>query len=431
MKRILAILLALCIVMTAFAACGNDIEGNIPIVPGTGDQNVPGVPGSPDDTPDDTPDDSSQIPDTYNGIDLGFVRDNGLEYVWNQLEEPYKTAFAGVMNCIKNVEMIYTPTVDIPYESRSDFLALVYNCSMDYTYIGTSFAAPDSNEDGFIDYIRIPYNFEVITMEPDAWALTDALNARIDEIVAGMPADASEWEQIRYLHDTLIFSCDYSEDAQLPFTAYGALVERKATCQGYADAMHLLLSHAGFDTMFAIGVGESVLVTHKWNYVKLSDGKWYILDPTWADPVDKDDPDYICYDYFMISDEVILQDHKEKHESPYYTVPVATSMELSYHEVMGYYCTSYEQAYAATVKQVRECAEQGRRYIYIRTDPDSYDEINQKLFMKDYGGELGQIIRDLNEEKDTGFTGSRWSRYSAHKDGSGPYTIIITLRDAE
>lgn len=63
------------------------------------------------------------------------------------------------------------------------------------------------------------------------------------------------------------------------YTAYGALVEGDAVCQGYALAYKLLLDKCGID---------SVLVTsnemgHAWNLVKL-DGSWYHVDVTWDDP---------------------------------------------------------------------------------------------------------------------------------------------------
>lgn len=442
MKKILALLLAVCLMMTVFTACGDEIDNNPTPSTGTtvGDTSEP---TQSDDVvtepvPDDSQPDNSEL---LEGMDLSFIEDNGLQFIWDQLSTDVKVNLAGMMNCIKNMEMAYIPKVPISYDERLKFLEFVYFCTMDYTYIGTSFNAPDNDGDGYIDSITIPYNFEVIQYEEDGQKLTDELNAKIDEIVAGMPKDETQWNQIKYLHDSLVLGCEYGEDAKLPFTAYGALVEGRATCQGYADAMHLLLTRAGFETVFAIGHGNSTEVTHKWNYVRLEDGNWYILDPTWADPSGKDDePYYICYDYFMISDEELMKDHAEKFDNEYYggdyyyDIPVATSMDLCYHKVMGYFCETYDEAYAAVEKQVRQCAENGTDYIYLRfSNLDVYNDVRQRLLKKDYGGYITEILEKVENETHRGINTGRWAVYDGYKadEGRGPLTMIITLRYVE
>lgn len=414
MKRIIAILLAVCLVSAMLAACGNKIDnGNNPGV-NTGDQqnNIPGDQGNA----------SGAVYDT------DFVYDNGLEYIWERLDDKMKTNVAEMMNAIKSVSPICNLTYGVPVDEANDFLTFISNMCIDYTYLGTRFTFRDSDEDGVKETVYFTYNTDVISYEQDAWDITDQLNAKLDEIIASIPSGITEWEKVKYLHDYLVFSTTYSEDAKIPFTAYGALIENKATCQGYADAMHLLLHRAGFETVFVIGHGDSMNLTHKWNYVKLSDGQWYILDPTWADPARQTDPQYINYDYFLISDEYLLMDHHEKFDSPYYEVPVATSMEQSYHHVMGYECSSYEEAYACAEKQVRECVAEGRRYVYLRfTDMETFTEARQKLSLIEYGAELQYILKDVKADTGANIKAGSWQTYP--KEGEiSPLTIIITLK---
>lgn len=62
-------------------------------------------------------------------------------------------------------------------------------------------------------------------------------------------------------------------------TAYGALVQKTATCQGYCTAMYRLLQEEKIPCRIVTGTaGDEEL--HAWLIVEL-DGLWYLLDPTW------------------------------------------------------------------------------------------------------------------------------------------------------
>lgn len=426
MKKVLALLLALALCMTLFAACGTEIDNPTPD-PANPDVSVNPDPNAPVDPNTPVDPDAPVTPATaLANIDKTFITDNGIEYIWNNLSDDMKLNLAEAMNGFKNVELNLRLTVGVPENEVRDFLNLVYSCCTDYVYVDNSgFVLMDRDGDGLCEVLSLPYNFEVVQQESDALILTEALNNALAEFVKDVPKDKSEWEQLKYLYEKLVFETTYSEDAQLPFTAYGALVEHKATCQGYADAMHLILRRAGFEAAFVIGHGDSMDYTHKWNYVKLSDGKWYILDPTWADPTGKDE-DYISYDYFLIDDETLLLDHKETFDNIYYPIPYADSMDMSYHRVMGYECSSYDEAYASVEKQVKLCHENGTRYVYLRfTDMDVLTEVRQKLLTSAYGGEIKQILKAANKDG-ADFDPGKWGVYPK-SDGISPRSIIVTL----
>ena len=65
-------------------------------------------------------------------------------------------------------------------------------------------------------------------------------------------------------------------------SAYGALVEKKAVCQGYAEAFQLLMSLAGIDYKTVSGStrrqGDE---NHSWNLVKLPGEDYCHVDVTW------------------------------------------------------------------------------------------------------------------------------------------------------
>ena len=109
------------------------------------------------------------------------------------------------------------------------------------------------------------------------------------------------------LHDTLLQFVAYDKEAVTssnrpePFTAYGALVEGKAVCQGYALAMKLLLCYAGIQSTIISGTSQGI--AHAWNAVELNN-QWYYLDPTWDDTEQN-----VRYDYFNITSEILQLDH--------------------------------------------------------------------------------------------------------------------------
>lgn len=61
--------------------------------------------------------------------------------------------------------------------------------------------------------------------------------------------------------------------------AYGALIDGKAVCNGFATLFECMLNAVGVDCIYICGVNESNTEAHAWNLVKLNN-KYYLCDPT-------------------------------------------------------------------------------------------------------------------------------------------------------
>ncbi len=121
----------------------------------------------------------------------------------------------------------------------------------------------------------------------------------------------TDYDKELRLHDYIINHCEYSfgsEDNDNEYRAYGALVDGKAVCNGYAEAFSLLLSCAGIENSFVVGTADNgdSIENHAWNQVKIK-GKWYNVDTTWDDPVGK--VNMKIHAYFNVTDEVMATDH--------------------------------------------------------------------------------------------------------------------------
>ncbi|ORX51422.1 hypothetical protein BCR36DRAFT_397156 [Piromyces finnis] len=109
---------------------------------------------------------------------------------------------------------------------------------------------------------------------------------------------------IKYIHDYLIIKIEYVLDEERKHlrTLYGALVENKCVCEGYAEAFQYLVQQYGINCLIARSS------THEWNFIELND-KWYVIDVTFDDPlkngqtVPSGSGSNIKSDYFLIGTE--------------------------------------------------------------------------------------------------------------------------------
>ncbi len=85
-----------------------------------------------------------------------------------------------------------------------------------------------------------------------------------------------------YNYNGTYSSYDTTSEYYYCHTAFGTLLMGYGVCESYALAMNWMLEKAGIRSMYA--VGDVTGGGHAWNYVQMSDGKWYLQDSTWNDP---------------------------------------------------------------------------------------------------------------------------------------------------
>ena len=99
-----------------------------------------------------------------------------------------------------------------------------------------------------------------------------------------IPDSASEYEKVCTIYDYVCRNVSYDSENMnndaydLKFTAYAALENGKAVCNGYALLMYRMLLESGVDARIIEGYGNSN--AHAWNIVKIGD-IYYNLDATW------------------------------------------------------------------------------------------------------------------------------------------------------
>lgn len=117
----------------------------------------------------------------------------------------------------------------------------------------------------------------------------EQLDDVVTEIISSLDLDdKTEYEKVECIYDYLCDHVEYDydnlEDNEylLKYTAYAALVDGKAVCQGYAEALYRLLLEAGIDNRIISGTAVDSFgdeESHAWNIVRMEDA-YYNTDVT-------------------------------------------------------------------------------------------------------------------------------------------------------
>ena len=198
----------------------------------------------------------------------------------------------------------------------------------------------------------------------------------LDEAMRQLHNRMDDFQKELVLHDWLAKRCEYSESGSASYTAYGALVNGKAVCEGYSKAMLLLLNRAGISGFLMTGraVTNGVAGGHMWNIVTIN-GENYHLDVTWNVP--KSAERIIQHAYFNLTDEQISEDHSDFDTKQ----SDCTSLKENYYSRMGTLFDSYDELAEKLPDVVSGILSDGNNVFEFRlSSRESYDEAVTKLF---------------------------------------------------
>jgi hypothetical protein len=209
-------------------------------------------------------------------------------------------------------------------------------------YTDSSFQIPKSQQ----------HAKEILSKFPEVIAEIDALAAKN----SGSPPYALTLA----VHDWLVTNLLYDEsiDQLSPSNGiYGALIERKTMCLGYAEAMQLILLCRGeYDVELVSGdvsTADGAWAGHAWNIVNL-DGKEMHVDATFDDPLGiEGNP--VSHIYFGQDDAFMESDHRWN--SDYFTG--ADSDNYYYYRSSGLFLTDskdFRKTVRATISKNRPSA---------------------------------------------------------------------------
>lgn len=236
----------------------------------------------------------------------------------------------------------------------------------DLYYLTDNYEYNYYEETGEVFELSISYRFNRGAVEE----LNSKTEEKIQKILDKLTPEMTEYQKIKLFHDEIVWGCYYRDKGDFVSTPYGALVDGRALCEGYARAFAELCNREGIRNCFVSGETEENgrSVKHLWNMVEL-DGEWYHVDLTWDDPVNdpanpsKEVPE-VQYNYFCISDKDL--EMRIVPDRTLFTLPEAASEEYNYFRYYSLYATSYEQAEAILRREIKNSYKFKSRYIYMR-----------------------------------------------------------------
>ena len=143
----------------------------------------------------------------------------------------------------------------------------------------------------------------------------EELDAVISEFI---PIGYSYADKVRSIHDWILLKVSYDKTTENSGNVYGALVEGKARCEGYAYTLNYVCKLNSIPSIYLSGTVAGYDEGHAWNILKMDNSKWYYMDVTWDDPKC---PIGAEYDYFLIGSET---------DTPYGTFESSRTVDYDY-----------------------------------------------------------------------------------------------------
>ena len=250
----------------------------------------------------------------------------------------YDQLVAGVEGCAESIS-IQSPSGALTTEDVAIITDAYRRDHAEHFWIGSSYSMR-----GTADAVTVIEPRYELTGEALANARV-AFNNAIEAFLDGITFDMSEFERELLLHDRLASHVTYDLDAPNAHNAYGALVEGRAVCEGYAEALQVLLHRAHIKSMLVFGssVNPSTGAPegHAWNMVEI-DGNYYHVDLTWNDQETN-----TYHAYFNQTDAVMSEDHTV--DPTPYALPACEATDALYFNVRGGKLTDCTVASVATV----------------------------------------------------------------------------------
>lgn len=172
-------------------------------------------------------------------------------------------------------------------------------------YIQWQYNQVNLSGSGYLDGSEEMYYYDLIftatyhTTKAQEAKVTQRVEEVLDDIGAN-DAGVTNYEKTKLIYDYICENISYDMEStdKLKHTAYAALINKKAVCQGYALLLYRMLEECGIDSRIIYGTSQGEL--HGWNISELG-STYYLLDSTW-------DAGEAEYSYFLKGENNFL-DH--------------------------------------------------------------------------------------------------------------------------
>lgn len=248
-----------------------------------------------------------------------------------ELDERLLDNFCSLYSAISNFESACYFPQGLSADELSNLLLLIsYECPELLQFSAATEVSFYSDLSGNVISVNLPYSMSREEYQRQ-YALCDEAARSFAAEHSGRP----EMERELAAYDHLRNICYYDYSAPNSFSAYGALVEGRAKCDGISLAMKWLCEEMGISCMVIAGNTGNDTIGHAWNIIRI-DGTYYDLDVT--NDVMSESRNEPYYGAFNVSRHWIRDKYPYNLSfSGFIILPGSESMCMSFHALNGSY----------------------------------------------------------------------------------------------
>lgn len=224
------------------------------------------------------------------------------KWCYNLLTDNQKAAYEvlvkGILKCEPQIDLLDCNITKTDYDKA--LAAILADNPHILSTKGAGSYMPSGNK---MSYIKYSYN---LTAAQCAETMK-TIEKNTASVIAEAKTLGTDYDRIKLFHDWIINRTDYIANGEkYTWRLDGPIIYAKSVCEGYSKAFSYLCQSVGIECICISGTGNGG--GHMWNMVKV-DGKWYHIDVTWDDPLTTSGKPMLRYDYFLISEAKIREDH--------------------------------------------------------------------------------------------------------------------------
>lgn len=254
--------------------------------------------------------------------------------------------------------------------------------------------------------IKLKYEF---SSKEDIAAVQKKIDSSVKSILSTANQYTSTFSKLKVFYDWIVKNNEFSksENADTCSIMNGLVSGGYLQCNGYAKSMQYLCDLAGIDSMVVIGT-DSEGHSHAWNVVYCDNG-YYNLDSTWGDPINDHNSNYIRYNFFLVPDSWIKNDHLNVNlffrsngtTIKLFDPPACTKTACNYFKAYNKEFDNLDDAVQGMYDEIASAVKSGKNVATIRvTSKDLWDTlVTDKYFStfqkyaKSCSGEVDHLSR--------------------------------------
>lgn len=338
---------------------------------------------------------------TSSSSSVTYNIDHKTKYVYKQLPSDEKQLYANIVEAAKNFKSKVAVPEGLSVNQTIKTYVNVINQEPELFWLPRAIPI---NINGSLNIKYVYTADQVAEIQP-------ALDKNVKTILNTVNQYKSTFSKIKAIYDWIVLNSNFStSDSEDTCSIKNGLTKgADLQCAGYARTMQYLFDLSGIQSVVIIGKNPEG-TTHAWNKVYCDNG-YYIIDATWGDPINKHGEDYIRYNFFLVPDSWVKNDHLSPNtyfRSNGVTIklfdePSCTKTSANYYKVYNKEFSSYDAAIAGMKAEIDAAIKSGSVATTIRvTDSKLWDKMNSKAAFRElqnYAKSKSKKVQKLSQLK--------------------------------